>query len=205
MDQARIGAFIAQERRHKVLTQRQLADMLGISDKTISKWECGKGLPEVSLMLPLCNVLEISVNDLLSGERLDESNYRRKAEENMLDLIRERKENWRRFWLMFISGMSSLVLFVMLFLLVDYLSDEIRLWAKIAIVAIGCASFFGSLLVLMENERTIGWYKCKHCGEKFVPDFRHYMGTMHMWTTRRLKCPQCGQRDWCKKVMGHED
>ena len=62
MDQIKIGKFIAQMRKEKKLTQRNLADELCISDKTISKWECGKGLPEVSLMLPLCEILEISVN-----------------------------------------------------------------------------------------------------------------------------------------------
>lgn len=67
MDQIRIGRFIAQCRKTGGLTQRQLADGLGISDKTVSKWECGNGLPEVSLMLPLCEALGITVNDLLSG------------------------------------------------------------------------------------------------------------------------------------------
>ena len=67
MDQLKIGRFIAVERKRQGLTQRQLAEQLSISDKTISKWECGKGLPEVSLMLPLCKALQIGVNDLLSG------------------------------------------------------------------------------------------------------------------------------------------
>ena len=96
MDQARIGRFIAEMRKAKRLTQRQLADALAISDKTVSKWECGKGLPEVSLMLPLCEALEITVNDLLSGERVSGTDYQRKAEENMVDLVRKNQENRRR-------------------------------------------------------------------------------------------------------------
>ncbi len=67
MDQIKVGKFIAETRKSQGLTQRQLADVLSISDKTVSKWECGKGLPEVSLMLPLCGALNITVNDLLSG------------------------------------------------------------------------------------------------------------------------------------------
>ena len=67
MDQMRIGKFIAESRKALGLTQRQLAYTLDISDKTVSKWECGKGLPEVSLMLPLCRTLGISVNEMLSG------------------------------------------------------------------------------------------------------------------------------------------
>ena len=80
MDQIRTGRFIAQARKARNLTQRQLADALSISDKTVSKWECGKGLPEVSLMLPLCGALGITVNDLLSGERVSSTDYQRKAE-----------------------------------------------------------------------------------------------------------------------------
>ena len=71
MDQIKIGKFIASMRKARSMTQRQLADELGISDKTVSKWECGNGMPEVALMLPLCDALHINVNELLSGERLD--------------------------------------------------------------------------------------------------------------------------------------
>lgn len=78
MNQIQIGRFIAVSRKARNLTQRQLADKLGISDKTVSKWECGKGLPEVSLMLPLCASLGITVNDLLSGERVSGTNYQKK-------------------------------------------------------------------------------------------------------------------------------
>lgn len=80
MDQVRIGRFIAEMRKTQNFTQRQLADLLSVSDKTISKWECGKGLPEVSLMLPLCDALHITVNDLLSGERLSDTEYQERAE-----------------------------------------------------------------------------------------------------------------------------
>ena len=89
MDLIKIGKFIADTRKEKNLTQRQLADALSISDKTVSKWECGKGLPEVSLMLPLCGILEITVNDLLTGERVSQLEYQKKAEENMMDLMKE--------------------------------------------------------------------------------------------------------------------
>ena len=82
MDQIKTGKFIAEERKNKKLTQRQLAEILNISDKTISKWETGNGFPEISLLQPLCRALDISVNELLSGERLSEDEYKKKAEEN---------------------------------------------------------------------------------------------------------------------------
>lgn len=90
MDQSKIGKFIAALRAEQKLTQKELAQRLNISDKTVSKWETGRGLPEVSLMPPLCDALGISINELLSGERLDESDYRAKAEENMVALLLRR-------------------------------------------------------------------------------------------------------------------
>lgn len=88
MDQNRIGAFIAKMRREQGLTQRELADMLGISDKTVSKWERGYGMPEISLMQPLCRALEIDLNELFSGRKLIGDDYRRQADANLMDLMR---------------------------------------------------------------------------------------------------------------------
>lgn len=87
MDQVKIGKFIAQLRNEQALTQKELAEKLGVSDKTISKWECGRGLPEISLMISLCEQFGVSVNELLSGEKLDEKLYREKAEENIVTLM----------------------------------------------------------------------------------------------------------------------
>lgn len=109
MDQIKIGQFIARMRKEKNLTQRQLADILDISDKTISKWETGNGLPDVSLMMPLCEVLTISVNELLSGERLVDRDYKDKAEENMLALL---KGHYRKMLCMAVVSIVSTVLAV---------------------------------------------------------------------------------------------
>ncbi len=89
MEQEKIGEFIAAQRKEKHMTQKQLGEALGISDKAISKWECGKGLPDISIMVPLCELLEINVNELLSGEHLTGDSYSKKAEENMMHLIQE--------------------------------------------------------------------------------------------------------------------
>ena len=90
MDQVRTGRFIAARRKEKGLTQKQLAEKLGISDKTVSKWECGNGFPEISLLLPLCDELGITVNDLLSAELVPGEAYQEKAENNMVEMIKER-------------------------------------------------------------------------------------------------------------------
>lgn len=92
MDQTKVGRFIAQCRKEKSMTQRQLADEIGISDKAISKWETGRGLPEAACMVPLCEVLGISVNELLSGERIPDDEYQDRAEETMVALAEMRAE-----------------------------------------------------------------------------------------------------------------
>lgn len=108
MDQIKIGRFIAAKRKEQKMTQKQLAEVLSISDKTVSKWECGKGLPEVSLMLPLCEALHITVNALLTCENVSEDNYQENAEKNMMGLIKEKekiaREIYNRGWLTIILG-----------------------------------------------------------------------------------------------------
>ena len=96
MDQVKIGLFIAELRKGQEMTQRQLAERIGVSDKTISKWECGNGLPELSTIPELCSVLGINMNELLSGERLAEEVYPKKAEENMMTLMRETVEQKKK-------------------------------------------------------------------------------------------------------------
>ena len=87
-DQAKIGRFIAERRKAGGYTQVALAERLGITDRAVSKWENGRSLPDAGLMLPLCGLLDINVNELLSGERLDMDNYKEMAEENLTRLRR---------------------------------------------------------------------------------------------------------------------
>ncbi len=89
MDQLKIGKFIAEMRRQQDLTQREFAEILGISDKSVSKWECGNGMPDVSLFPTICDVLKINLNELFSGKRLSDADYKQKAEENIMNLIKE--------------------------------------------------------------------------------------------------------------------
>lgn len=91
MDQKRTGAFIAQCRKEKGLTQMQLAELLGITSQAVSKWENGRGMPDVSLLQPLCDVLCISLNELFSGEHISEEEYKGKAEENITRLFKEKQ------------------------------------------------------------------------------------------------------------------
>ena len=138
MDQIQIGQFIAERRKEQNLTQRQLADALSISDKTVSKWECGKGLPEVSLMLPLCQTLHITVNDLLSGERVSEDAYQKKAEDNMMELMRENEENRKKMALSIICGVITIIAVCSLVTIASYM--ELPTMARIALLALAAAT-----------------------------------------------------------------
>lgn len=201
MDQIKIGRFIAQRRRGLGLTQRQLADKLDISDKTVSKWECGNGFPEPSLLLPLCGALGITVNDLLSGEMVAPADYQRKAEENIMSIL---QENRRRLALTTITGIISTVAFITLILIVCLYTHAIVLPAKVLIMTIACVIFALGLYVAMKGEQTIGAYRCPHCGKDFVPTFKAYMMGPHMLLTRRMRCPHCHQKGWCAKVLDTE-
>lgn len=87
MNQVKIGKFIAELRKSKNMTQEQLGEKLGVSFKTISKWENGRGMPELSTLKPLSEELEISINELLSGEKIEKEKYQETFEENMLMAI----------------------------------------------------------------------------------------------------------------------
>lgn len=205
MDQRKTGKFIAVERKRKNYTQRQLADILGISDKTISKWERGNGFPEVSLLLPLCDELEITVNELLTGERLQEVDYKKKAEENMVNFMKEKEENRIKMWLSALLGVVSVVAFVTLIFVVNMYTEVIGASVKIVLMTIACTIFTIGIVVFMQGHRTIGYYKCSHCSETFVPGFWAYALGVNIITVKGMKCPHCGKISWCKKVLTKEE
>ena len=199
MDQIRIGRFIAQCRKTGGLTQRQLADGLGISDKTVSKWECGNGLPEVSLMLPLCAALGITVNDLLSGERVAQADYQKKAEENMMELIRENAENKKRLALSLICAAITGIAVCALIALAAFLTLPAA--ARIALIALALitgAAGVGAAAVL---DARAGYYQCPHCKATFTPALGEYVKAYHTFTRRRLVAcpPRAAGRGLCRR------
>ena len=196
MDQLKIGRFIAAERKRQGLTQRQLAEQLSISDKTISKWECGKGLPEVSLMLPLCKALQIGVNDLLSGERLCEDNYRKRAEENLMNLIEENRENKNRMLYSVLCVGVTVVAVAALVALASFLTIPVP--ARILLLLLAVLTGVTGIFVAAQLEWRVGYYECPHCKAQFVPSMRDYVKGYHTLTRRRLTCPHCGRTGMCR-------
>jgi transcriptional regulator with XRE-family HTH domain len=199
MDQVKIGRFIAKERKAKGYTQRQLSEILGISDKTISKWECGNGFPEVSLLLPLCEELEISVNELLTGERVSDEDYRKKAEENMVNLVKEAQESKKKIIMSVMVTLLMLVAAVPLFAVSCVL--EMELWLRVLLIGIGIFVIVVGVIIGSILDKDAGAYECPECHERFVPEMKEYMMSAHTITTRRLHCPKCGATKYCKHVL----
>ena len=196
MDQIQIGKFIAESRKAKNLTQRQLADALSISDKTISKWECGKGLPEVSLMLPLCAALEITVNDLLSGEKVSEVDYQRKAEGNMMDLMKENEENRKRMSLSMITVVITIIAVCALIVIASF--PDLPAIVRIILIVLSVAVAVAGIAAAAMLEIRAGYFECPDCKELFVPSMNEYIKSYHTFTKRRLTCPKCGKRGMCR-------
>ena len=199
MDQIKIGKFIADERKRKGYTQKQLSEKLDISDKTISKWERGNGFPEVSLLLPLCNELEITVNELLSGERVSEDDYRKKAEENMVNLVKEAQESKKKIILSTMVAGLSVVAAVPLVMVAGML--EMETWLQILLIVISLTIIGMCVSIACILDREAGAFECPECNNRFVPDMKSYVMGLHTITKRKLVCPHCGAHRYCKKVL----
>lgn len=200
MDQIKVGRFIADCRKKKSLTQMQLAEMLNITDRAISKWENGKAMPDSSIMLELCDILEISVNELLSGEEINMEDKNKKEEELLLKIAKEVEEKnkiiWRNMWIILFSSMIGL--FIGLFMVAFFMPEGI--WQGIIILAL-CIMFLPPCFYALKLEVSVGYYKCKYCGHEIVPTYSEALMAMHCGTTRYLKCTNCNKKSWAKKVV----
>ena len=200
MDQVKIGKFIAECRKSVNLTQMQLAEKLNITDKAVSKWERGKALPDTSIMLELCDILCISVNELLSGEKTNMENDNQKKEQLLLDMAKElekkNKKIWSSMWAILIVSMTALFAGI---LIAAFLIPE-GIWQLVTILGV-CIVFLIPCFYALNLEISVGAYKCKNCGHEIVPTYSEALWAMHSGTTRYLKCPKCNKRTWCKKVL----
>ena len=200
MDQIKIGRFIAECRKKANLTQMQLAEKLGITDKAVSKWGRGVAMPDTSIMLELCDILSISVNELLSGEKINMENDNQKTEQLLLDMAKElEKKNkavWSSMWVIMIVSMTALFAGI---LIAAFAIPE-GLWQLVMILGV-CVVFLVPCFYALKLEVSVGAYKCKNCGHEIVPTYKEAMMAMHRGFTRHLMCPKCNKRTWCKKVL----
>ena len=204
MDLIKIGKFIAEKRKAKNLTQLQLAERLYVTDRAVSKWECGRSLPDSSIMLELCEVLDISVNELLTGEELEMETYNKQAEENLIQMIKEKENSDKRLLnLEIVLGIiGTLFLLVIMFTgILGYQYLGLPLWAMILMMVVGFVVFMVVILFCVLIEQKAGYYECKECHQTFVPTYLQVLFAPHINRTRYMKCPHCGKRAYQKKVI----
>jgi len=203
MNQIKIGKFIAECRKKQNLTQMQLAERLNVTDRAVSKWECGKAMPDTSIMLDLCAILGISVNDLLCGEKISMENNNQKNEQLVLDMAKELERKNKTIWtsMLAIMFVSMTTLFGGI-LIAAFLIPE-GVWQLVTILGI-CVVFLIPCFYSLKLEISVGAYKCKNCGHEIVPTYFEALWAMHKGFTRYLKCPKCKKRTWCKKIINKE-
>ena len=203
MDQIKIGKFIAERRKEKGLTQMQLAQELGITDRAVSKWENGRALPDASLMLPLCEHLGISVTELLCGEVVTMENTTQALEKQILEIVREKEQRDKQMlrieWVLGI--LSCIILFVPIFIAAYAPVED---WLRIVLIFSGFIPGIIGLCFAMKIEQVAGYYECKECGHKYVPTYKAMTMAPHMGRTRHMKCPACGKKSWQKKVVSKD-
>lgn len=200
MDQIKIGKFISECRKKQKLTQAELAEKLNITDRAVSKWETGRSLPDASIMLELCDILNVNVNDLLNGEVIDMNKYDETKEQVLLDMVKQKEENDKKLLMLeIVIGVLSTII-LLSFCFVAYLV-QMKEWLKILLIVVGLAISMVGLMFAIKIEQTAGYYECRKCGHKYVPTFNRVMFSMHIGRTRYMKCPHCQKRSWNKKVI----
>ena len=203
MDQVRIGQFIAECRKKKDLTQAQLAERLGITDRAVSKWENGRSMPDSSIMLALCKELEISVNDLLCGEVVSMENYNKELENKLLEVVEEKEKADRHLLsLEIVVGVMCVAILLGLAAFASFL--QLEEWLRVVLILIGLVPFLVCLPFLIKIEQTAGYYECKECGHKYIPTFKSVFWAAHMGRTRKMRCPNCHKKTWQKKRISKD-
>lgn len=199
MDQIKIGKFIASCRKERGMTQANLAEKLRISDRAISKWETGKSMPDSGIMLELCDLLKINVNELLSGERIMTEAYDKRAEENLLAMKQEVEEKNRQmlrmeYWLSYPALIAGLAMVLVAAFI------EMPVWLRILLTGFALVIIFTVALIAVGIEQTAGYYEFQNCHHRYIPTYRQTILAMHKGRTRYMKCPECGKRSWQKKL-----
>ena len=203
MDLIKTGKFIASQRKEKKLTQEELAEKLCITDRAVSKWERGLSLPDADKMLDLCNILSINVNELLNGEKIDMKDYKEKTEELLVELAKqEEKSNKKMMMDMWVLIATAMIFYFGIFALAYYTLGEgttLGIIVTISTVILVLVAFYAFKL-----EVDAGYYECRNCHHRFKPEYWRALIGHHLGTNRSLKCPKCGKRTWCKKIMTKE-
>lgn len=203
MNQIKIGQFIAEKRKENGFTQMQLAEMLGITDRAISKWERGKAMPDYSIILDLCDKLKINVNDLLCGEVVAMENYNKEMENNLLEMIKQKEEADKRLLtLEIILGIIAVLPLIAAVIIAGTVPiDE---WKSSLLVGLSLFPLLIATPFALKIEQKAGYYECRKCGHKHVPQYGSVFWAMHMGRTRYMRCPKCHKKSWQKKAISKD-
>lgn len=200
MDLNKIGKFIAEKRTEKGFTQESLAEELDISNRAISKWERGLCLPDADNMAKLCRILDITYNDLLSGESVTSAGYAKKAEENLQELSRvETVQNKKLFLYENVIGYTSTISFLILIFTASFI--EMPVIVRIILIAFGFVSLITGISFCLKIETETGEYECRHCKHAYVPRYSTVYFAPHLGRTRYMTCPKCQKKSWQKKII----
>ena len=200
MDQIKIGRFIAQCRKNVGLTQMQLAEHLSVTDRAVSKWENGRAMPDSSIMLDLCEQLNITVNDLLCGEVVSMENYNKELEKNLIEMTRAKEEADKR--LLRVEIVVGLVCVFVLFSFTMIASLlTMQEWLRIVLIFAGMLPLLIATPFMLKIEQVAGYYECRSCGHRYVPTYKAINMAPHYGRTRKMRCPVCGKKTWQKKVI----
>lgn len=203
MNQTKIGKFIAECRKQKNLTQMQLAEKLNLTDKAISKWERGLSMPDSSIMLELCEILGITVNDLLSGEVITMDHYNKKLEKNLLEVIKQKEQADKQLLsLEIFVGYLSSIIFLSLIFVASFV--PMANWLRIVLIGIGFILFATGVGFTIGIEQKAGYYECAKCGYRYVPSYKSVLMSVHINRIRYMRCPKCNEKSWQKKVIRRE-
>ena len=204
MDQIKVGKFIAASRKEQGMTQANLAEKLGISDRAVSKWETGTSMPDSGIMLDLCELLKINVNELLSGERIMAEAYDKRAEENLLEMRRQVEEKNRQLLRTeYLISFPTVLAGLFMCFVASY--AELPVWIRIVMIAFALVMMLAVGFIAVGMEQKAGYYECGKCRDRHIPGYWQTNLAMHMGRTRYMKCPKCGQWSWQKKVLSKED
>lgn len=204
MDQIKIGKFIQQRRKDKKITQSKLAERLNVSDRAISKWENGNCLPDVSNISELCKILDISINDLFSGEIVDMKDNEKVLEQNLLEVVRQKEESDKRLLAMeIVIGFLISAIFFILIIIASFV--EMKTWLRVMLIITGFIPFVIMIPLVIRIEQIAGYYECQKCHDKHVPSYSSVLWSMHVNRTRYMKCQKCGEKSWQKKVISKGD
>ena len=203
MDQIKIGKFIAEMRKAKNLTQMQLAEKMSVTDRAVSKWETGKSMPDSSIMLELCDILGITVNELLVGEKLQMNDVDKKTRKLLVEMAKQKQQADKRLLtaeiVLGVFSTATLIAFVLIAAL-----SNLSVATKIILIVGGFVQFSVCMAFCLLIEQTAGYYECPNCGERYVPTFKAVFLAPHMGRTRQMKCPHCGEKGWHKKVLSKD-